>query len=106
MKLFDVALDGTVLLGRGNRGSPHRGPVRRRSRSGGRDAQGELDGHWISDDGTAVTIADQATRTYSAYLEGRHRPCSAGLATAARRLGGRALAARDSAEWSPAAAFT
>jgi hypothetical protein len=67
-KLFDVASDGRVLLGSE---TPDR-----RVEALFKGATSPVDvslrdaslGFWMSDDGTAVTLADQATENYSAYL--------------------------------------
>jgi len=68
VKLYDIAQDGSVLLGRETAerriaalfaGSTSAVDVTLRSNSTTR---------WISDDGTSVAIVDQATPTYSSYL--------------------------------------
>jgi len=68
VKLYDVAPDGSILLGRETpdrhiealfAGAPAAVDVTLRSNS---------TSQWIAEDGTAVAIADQSTSTYSAYL--------------------------------------
>ena len=68
VKLYDVAEDGSVILGRET-------PERRiTALFAGADAPVDVTlrsnstSQWISHDGTAVAIVDQATRTYSSYL--------------------------------------
>ena len=68
VKLYDIAPDGSVLLGRETperrietlfAGASTTVDVTVRSNSASR---------WISEDGTSITIADQATPIYSSYL--------------------------------------
>jgi Tol biopolymer transport system component len=68
VKLYDIAQDGSVLLGREM-------PERRIAAlfAGATSAvdvtlRSNSTSHWISEDGTFVTIVDQATPTYSSYL--------------------------------------
>ncbi len=69
VKLFDVAPDGRVLLG-------HQVPDRRvEALLAGASAPIDVSlraastSQWISDDGSSITITDQASATYSAYLQ-------------------------------------
>ena len=68
VKLYDIAQDGSVLLGRET-------PERRIGAlfAGAASAvdvtlRSNSTSQWISEDGTSVTIVDQATPTYSSYL--------------------------------------
>jgi Tol biopolymer transport system component len=68
VKLFDIAADGTLLLGRET--------AERRIEALFSGASAPVDvtlrsnssSQWISPDGTSVAVADQSTPTYSAYL--------------------------------------
>jgi Tol biopolymer transport system component len=68
IKLFDLASDGRALLG-------HQTVDRRvEAQFAGTDApvdvslRADSTGEWISDDGTMVTVSDQSTSPYTAYL--------------------------------------